>query len=105
MQPLPVFNCDGCGACCKTFPIFVTDEDAVLEPRLRSEGQRNSNSSQHPICLYPLPFHEACCFLTTELQCSIYETRPQVCRDVEAGGPSCQEARRRHGLELLKPEP
>lgn len=104
MHPLPVYTCDGCGACCKTFPIFVTDEDAALEPRLHSEGQRITNSQQHPICLYPLPFHEACCFLGSDNHCGIYQSRPQVCREVQAGGSTCQAARQRQGIGALEPE-
>lgn len=31
-------------------------------------------------------------------QCSIYDTRPQVCRDFEMGGPKCLLIRQLHGL-------
>jgi Fe-S-cluster containining protein len=31
--------------------------------------------------------------------CSIYEVRPDICREFEAGSPDCRAARRRRGLE------
>jgi Fe-S-cluster containining protein len=31
--------------------------------------------------------------------CSIYEVRPDICRDFAAGSPDCHAARRRRGLE------
>ena len=31
--------------------------------------------------------------------CSIYEVRPEICRDFAAGSPDCHAARRRRGIE------
>ncbi len=96
------YECDGCGACCRTFPIFVTEADALREPRIETEGRRNTNNSRYPLSLFPLPFHEACCFLDDRQQCTIYFTRPEICRELQAGGEQCQEARSRWGLEELR---
>ncbi|MBL8822070.1 MAG: YkgJ family cysteine cluster protein [Planctomycetia bacterium] len=103
MTCLPVFECDGCGACCRTFPIYVTEADAILEPRIHQEGCRNTNSTRYPITLFPLPFHEACCFLDSEQRCAIYSTRPGICRELAAGSEQCQQARQRQGLPELLP--
>jgi Fe-S-cluster containining protein len=100
------FECDGCGACCKTFPIFAAEADAVAEPRIRDEARRLPEGLATPrwtYQLYPLPFHEACCFLDGDNRCTVYATRPTVCRTFAAGSAHCQEARARVGLALLSP--
>lgn len=97
----PRYECDGCGACCRTFPIYVMEEDAIREPRILDEAQRNTNSSRYPLTLFPLPFHEGCCFLRSDQQCDIYLTRPTICRELAAGSEQCHEARRRCGLAAL----
>jgi Fe-S-cluster containining protein len=95
------YECDGCGACCRTFPIYVMEEDAHREPRILLEALRNTNSSRYPLTLYPLPFQEGCCFLRSDQQCDIYNTRPSICRELAAGSVQCQEARNRSGLAPL----
>ncbi|MFO0812976.1 MAG: YkgJ family cysteine cluster protein [Gemmatales bacterium] len=97
------YLCDGCGACCRTFPIYVMEEDALLEPRIAREALRNTNSVRYPLTLFPLPFHTGCCFLRDDQQCDIYATRPVICRELAAGSEQCQEARMRQGLQRLKP--
>ena len=98
---LPTFDCDGCGACCGTFPIFATAADAVREPRVVAETRELPDHLamgdwRHQ--LFPLPFHDRCPFLTGERRCEVYATRPTACRTLAAGDDQCQEARRRHGL-------
>jgi Fe-S-cluster containining protein len=98
------FECDSCGACCCTFPVLVAESDAVREPRIWEEGRRFPLwlvTPQWNYQLFPLPFHEACCFLDIEHRCTIYTSRPDVCRDFEAGSAQCQEARRQRGLPQL----
>jgi Fe-S-cluster containining protein len=102
-EPSEHYVCDGCGACCRTFPIFVTYDDVEREPRIAEEGLRNTSSKKYSLTLFPLPFHEACCFLNGEQQCTIYETRPEICRELAAGSSQCQEARLRNGIPPLVP--
>jgi Fe-S-cluster containining protein len=100
------FDCDGCGACCRTFPIFASAADAGREPRVRAEARRLDPSLATPgweYRLFPLPFHEACCFLDDANRCTVYATRPDVCRAFAAGSDQCQEARARCGLPKLEP--
>ncbi len=100
------FECDGCGACCRTFPVFASGTDAEREPRVAYEGKSLAVHLEAPgwkFQLYPLPFHEKCCFLDHQNKCTIYPTRPQVCRDFNAGSSQCQEARARAGLSELLP--
>ena len=94
-------RCRRCGACCRTFPIFASDEDARREERVRSEALELKpwlKSGRWAWQLHPLPFHERCCFLDEEARCAIYATRPQVCREFEPGSAQCLEARRRAGF-------
>jgi Fe-S-cluster containining protein len=100
------FECDGCGACCRTFPVFASRADAAREPRILSEAPGLAPWLETPdwaYRLFPLPFHDACCFLDPSQRCTIYATRPEVCRAFAAGGPQCQEARARAGLPPLGP--
>ena len=102
------FECDGCGACCRTYPIFASAADADREPRIASEGRALSEhlaTERWHYQLYPLPFLEACCFLDAAARCTIYPTRPDVCRAFPAGGEQCQTARARIGLPPLAETP
>jgi Fe-S-cluster containining protein len=99
-----MFECDGCGACCRTFPIFADAADAAREPRVEREGRRLLDHLQTPRWMYqlfPLPFHKRCCFLHSDDRCTVYPTRPAVCREFAAGSDQCQEARRRQGFSEL----
>ncbi len=101
-----VYECDLCGACCKTRPVLVSEEDARREPRILHEGRRLAEHLRTPDWVYrlhPLPFHKACCFLGADERCAIYATRPTPCREFEAGTPDCQEVRARVGLPPLEP--
>ena len=65
---MAVFECDGCGACCKTFPIFAAETDDRREPRIRDESRRLPlwlATPEWTYQLFPLPFHRACCFIVS----------------------------------------
>lgn len=98
-------ECDGCGACCRTFPIFACQADAEREPRIKTEAYElpaHLQNEDWAYKLHRLPFHERCVFLTEQNRCTIYPTRPTVCRDFDAGDKQCQEARARNGLPPLE---
>jgi Fe-S-cluster containining protein len=102
---MPTYDCDQCGACCGTFPIFASAADAEREPRIVAETRHLPDhlaSHAWRFQLFPLPFHEGCCFLDDHKLCGVYATRPAACRAFAAGSEQCQEARRRHGLPLLR---
>ena len=86
--------------------MLVSEADAAREVRITVEGRRLSDHLATPYWryqLFPLPFHEGCCFLGEGNACAVYATRPRVCREFEAGGERCQEARRLAGLGPLQP--
>lgn len=100
------WECDGCGACCRSLSIFVSERDARREPRIAIEGKRlplHLADGPWEIRLFPLPFLDSCPFLDGMDRCEIYDSRPEVCRMLEAGDSQCQESRRRQGMEELKP--
>ena len=94
------YDCTNCGACCRCFPIFAGAADADEEPRIKAEARKieaHLASADKAYQLFPLPFLEQCAFLRPDRLCSIYATRPQVCRRFSAGSPQCIEARQRTG--------
>ncbi|MCX5660606.1 MAG: YkgJ family cysteine cluster protein [Planctomycetota bacterium] len=99
-------ECDGCSASCETWRVLVSAEDAQREPRITREARELPENQRTPLwrfVLFPLPFHESCCFLDEKNRCGIYETRPRVCREFEAGSVRCQEARALGNLPRLLP--
>ena len=100
------YECDGCGACCRTFPIFASESDAAREPRVAAEGRRlpaQLAGGEWHYRLFPLPFLDACTFLDADDRCTIYDSRPDVCRRFAAGSEQCQQARQRQALAPLLP--
>jgi Fe-S-cluster containining protein len=105
-NPTDRYECDGCGAYCAYYRIFASRRDAAREPRIVAESLELGGWLETPNWAYrlnPLPFHEACCFLDAEKRCTIYETRPEVCREFAAAGQPCQDARAAKGLPPLAP--
>ena len=101
----PAYDCENCGACCRSFPIFASEADARLEPRIRKETKQlpeHLAGDDKVFQLHPLPFQTRCAFLQDDQLCRIYATRPQVCRRFEAGSPQCIEARRRQGIRYKR---
>lgn len=98
-------HCDCCGACCRTFPILVSIGDAQREPRILQEAPRLepwNRTSEWEFKLHPLPFSRGCLYLGEDDRCTVYETRPSVCRMFQAGSAECAEARARVGLPPLR---
>ncbi len=103
---MPDYECACCGACCRTFHVFASEEDAEREPRIRSEAVALAEwlrTDERVYRLFPLPFHEACSFLGEGARCDIYATRPDVCRTFAPGNAQCAEARKEQGLAPLGP--
>ncbi|KKN09022.1 hypothetical protein LCGC14_1050690 [marine sediment metagenome] len=81
------FDCRRCGTCCAVWKIPVTDEDIIEEPLLAKkveEGFMNKMSGN---------VISACPFYHVMNGCSIYETRPQACRDFVASPIKCMAAK------------
>ena len=65
--------CLSCGACCMTYRVSFYRADAAA----LSAGPGG------------------------EVSCSVYEQRPEPCREVQIGDDKCRHARARHGLAAL----
>ncbi|MCK5604341.1 YkgJ family cysteine cluster protein [Candidatus Pacearchaeota archaeon] len=79
------FDCRRCGTCCIVWKIPVTDEDITLESKLTEKVKDGFMEKGD----HDLP----CSFYNTINGCSIYETRPQTCRDFKASPVKCMAAK------------
>ncbi|MFL5306624.1 MAG: YkgJ family cysteine cluster protein [Polyangia bacterium] len=97
----PPVDCQACGACCReayhSVTVSVRDPVVWREPALIvRNGHRFEILREGPRCaaLKVARDHDG----TTRYSCTIYENRPQPCRDFAANGRHCLDARRRVGL-------
>lgn len=98
------YECDQCGACCRTMLVDVFDEDLLREPRIAPEMMVLKDPGlDGEIGYLNCLKHRGCPFLDDENRCGIYPTRPVTCVLFEAGSEQCQESRRRFGIPPLKP--
>lgn len=89
-------SCD-CGKCC-TLIVEVGLEDAKREPKIADKGspiyqdERLTASGQRELIGYMLNTRADCaCVFLEENRCSIYETRPLVCRLFSCDGEAREE--------------
>ena len=100
-------DCRTCGACCygdeMWIHVMASDDD-----RLGDEGTRHLTVlTQHGRGYFARSMKMLggrCIAFRDRLAdggcgCSIYETRPDICREFQAGSPDCLAARRRRGIE------
>jgi len=100
------FECDGCGACCRTKLVDLFEVDLLREPRLReSMLPLREPGLDGEIGYLNCLSDGACPCLGGDNRCSIYPTRPVVCVLFPAGSEECQEARQSLGLPPLEPIP
>ncbi|MEO7413790.1 MAG: YkgJ family cysteine cluster protein [Opitutaceae bacterium] len=92
-------NCLGCGACC-----FSPSEKFVRVwgddwERLGADAGRFSHFIGHRAYMRMAASHCAALEIrtsanaATEFFCSVYERRPQICRDLARGSPECEGER------------
>ena len=108
--PFGAFECDRCGACCRSVIVEAGYYDALREPRLYSIGRPDPGllrSGEACIMLYDTTTR-ACPFLGVSSQgqgateCRIHATRPLVCVMVEPGDAKCQQSRLIQDLPMLR---
>ena len=108
------YECDQCGACCKTLLVEVYDIDVMRESKLltadignwtrgKLEATVMAELKQDGKCLLIAGPASPCRFLDDENRCNIYPTRPNVCVAMAAGDEQCQEARKTAGIDPLEP--
>ncbi len=97
-------QCNRCGTCCKTLYIFVTPEDLAREPKLRAAVTRLKNvpKDQATFGEYSNKYLLAagwaipCPMLGSDNLCTIYETRPTICRQWTAKNSECDRLRKKY---------
>ncbi len=97
-------DCRGCGACCAYFhqvPVLMVDATPrALTWAVWDEADREGEKLRW---LRREPAEGRCVALDGpvggRVSCSIYELRPQACREFEAGSDRCHALRRMYGLE------
>ena len=101
------YECDCCGAGCKTGGFVECDAvDTLRAPELLTPKRANGYSQQdlmddpdRVVLLMLSP----CPFLDGENRCTIYLKRPSECVSALAGEDHCQGARAQYGLPPLEP--
>ncbi len=111
MNPLPVLNCDDCGACCMhvgTPPGYSVriDDDGTLV--LIATGENLERLRSMPAALLQelslnskrRLYDQRCYwFDVATRRCRHYDFRPTECRTFEVGGVGCLAVRGFHGID------
>lgn len=101
------FDCVKCGACC------CDDWDVLLDPSETDAYERRPHLLRLTVLytsrlgwelrfLKKRPGTGTCIALDGDIgnvRCAIYEDRPSLCRQFEAGSDLCRDARRRFGVD------
>ncbi len=100
---IPHNPCLSCGACCAHFRVsFYWAESEAKGLALELTEQINSFFSCMKGTNQAKP---RCTALSGEIgqqvACTVYEQRPDTCKEVQAGDEKCNRARFRHGLGSL----
>jgi Fe-S-cluster containining protein len=100
------FDCQACGACCATFDVWLMEGDrdrfersARLLPLTVIHRPGTATSEWRFLARDEKTGH--CRALEGPLgkcRCTIYDDRPTLCREFEAGSEDCLEARQKHGI-------
>ncbi|MDC3379182.1 YkgJ family cysteine cluster protein [Planctomycetota bacterium] len=87
-------DCLDCGACCFARTPGHLPMSGVDHARLTQNEQEQLTEFRGTRCFMKIS-GERCVNLQGDMRCSIYERRPQVCRDYEQGGEACAFDRER----------
>lgn len=94
-------RCAKCGVCCRTLYIFATPEDLAREPQLMLATSRLKNRPDEQAAfgefsnryLLAAGWAVSCPMLGPEGLCTIYETRPDACRQWQPERQRCERLR------------
>lgn len=113
-------DCRSCGACCVAsddggdvlaygYADLSTEDVARLSPRVRAQlhdlsvgGEPRYATRARQLASGPVGCQHLRGTPRRRCSCTIYETRPEVCRQFRVGGSRCREARA--ALELSRQE-
>ena len=96
-------RCLSCGACCMTYRVsfYWAEADARGLPPFLTE-----QVTPHYSCMAGTNARAPRCVALRQapdgsVSCSVYEQRPEPCRQVQIGDERCTRARAHHGLPAL----
>ena len=103
----PEYDCQTCGACCATFDVWLMGGDRDRFERsqklvvlTRTYGPSGAGGDWR---FMSRDDKTGCCVALEgglrSCRCTIYDERPWLCREFEAGSEDCLEARRKHGID------
>ena len=99
----PVPDCSTCGGCC-AYPLCVSVKAFDTTPQTHYWQITNKSGDIVVDQFMRRAQEKLTCIalagkLSEKVNCQIYENRPQVCRDFEAGSDKCHAIRRTYGIE------
>lgn len=91
------------GACCEDVAVGLEGLPPDKLEFLRIRGTAREVTTPDGRVVTALLIPHRCQHLTSDGRCGIYETRPQICRDLAMGGGACRSIirRRRPGWRLI----
>lgn len=75
-------ECEGCGRCCRLFVELREGDDPPAELTVEYQGIRAMDQHSDGTCVALDPLTR---------RCTIYERRPQTCRDFTRGSALCRK--------------
>lgn len=91
----PAISCDSCDAVCCRLTVVLMDDDAV--PGHLTER------TEHGVTVMARDEEGWCVAIDPRrMCCSIYATRPGICRKFAMGGPYCRDVRDIHRDQLAR---
>jgi hypothetical protein len=98
-------TCQQCGACCAFFRVSFYWTEAVTRGLPEEAVEQVAPLMA---CMAGTNDRDPRCHALTgtpgqRVACSLYESRPSPCRELQPGEDKCNRARARHGLAPLQP--
>lgn len=105
--------CQACGACCATFRVSFPSFEVDDQPGGKVPAGLVEEINPGLACMRGTASAPSRCIalrgrIGESVACAIYDSRPQACREfaplaaLGRGDEACDEARRRHGLSVLR---
>ena len=97
-------TCNKCGMCCIIYGIALTHGDLDREPKLtgasrpieQSEREKHNIDDKYRRMINTTGSNQRCHFYKDGFGCSIYENRPEICRNYIPTLSNCLKARMGH---------
>ena len=94
-------DCNRCGMCCNSYDVLLTHNDLAMEPELNA-ASRSIKESERKRCGIDSRFikvmntetnSQRCPLYWDDLGCSVYENRPELCRNYAPTLNNCFKSR------------